>query len=680
MLLTAFKLFNHRRVLLACLSLVVLFVVAAPSAAQERQRLTDLFYGEALYHIYQDDFFQAIRILDHELAQHYGVDTPQQDSLYRYKANAELSVGELELNYRMHQQAGRALQRIFQENIDQATQNAAALRMARILFDKNQYVDVINALELIRGQQSAEFQADVVMLRGMTEMHQRNYSVAIELLQPLIFSDKHRDYALYNLGLSYLLSGDQAQGASYLEQLGAQTTEDKELLALQDKANLILGNRYLDEGYPQLAKPVLNRIRLDGPFSNQALLKAGWSAVALKDYEAAITPWSLLHERETTDIAVQEALLALPFAYSALESFGRAALFYGEAVDRLTSEIAKVDAAIAGVNDNRLLTALGEDDDRNHIRFLNNISKNSGIAELRYLFRLMASSDFNESVKNYRDLLFMKQTLEQLNRNIQAFNDLVSTRTAYYQPLIPQVEETFAVLDTAYTQALQRKTFLQERLALVQRLHDPRALATDAELTIEDAVLRLENRVSDIADAEEKAQTQHRLSRLKGVMKWQQDMAYEARLEQAYQLLNALENDLKNMQNTHAIVVNDKREAYQSFVGYEIQLRRLQTKLNSLLANANSLLRQQGRFINKAAIIELDTRRKKLSDYQTRARFALAESYDKATQKQLSEFEAQKRAENAANDNEAAEPNASAESPDAQASPTEAPPEAPNAP
>ena len=64
-----------------------------------------------------------------------------------------------------------------------------------------------------------------------------------------------------------------------------------------------------------------------------------------------------------------------------------------------------------------------------------------------------------------------------------------------------------------------------------------------------------------------------------------------------------------------------------------------------MLATTKSLIRQQGRFINKVVIIELDNRRKKLSDYQTRARFALAESYDKATQKQARDLEEQIRSE-----------------------------------
>ena len=46
---------------------------------------------------------------------------------------------------------------------------------------------------------------------------------------------------------------------------------------------------------------------------------------------------------------------------------------------------------------------------------------------------------------------------------------------------------------------------------------------------------------------------------------------------------------------------------------------------------------KQGRVLETMAINELDRRRKRLEEYQIKARFALAESYDRATKAQLDE-------------------------------------------
>ena len=52
---------------------------------------------------------------------------------------------------------------------------------------------------------------------------------------------------------------------------------------------------------------------------------------------------------------------------------------------------------------------------------------------------------------------------------------------------------------------------------------------------------------------------------------------------------------------------------------------------------------KQGRLLETMAINELDNRRKRLEEYQIKARFALAESYDRATKAELdSEIEKQR--------------------------------------
>ena len=62
----------------------------------------------------------------------------------------------------------------------------------------------------------------------------------------------------------------------------SQTNE--ELLALKDKANLALGFAYLQANKPALAKPFLERVRLNGAQSTRALLGLGWADAALGNY------------------------------------------------------------------------------------------------------------------------------------------------------------------------------------------------------------------------------------------------------------------------------------------------------------------------------------------------------------------------------------------------------------
>src|SRR5205085_2019578 len=106
------------------------------------------------------------------------------------------------------------------------------------------------------------------------------------------------------------------------------------------------------------AQQAFDRVRLEGPYSNRALLSTGWAEVSAHDYEKALVPWGMLIGRDATDAAVQEAKLALPFAYSRLQLYGRAALLYGQALDSFDKELEKVDASVRSIRAGNFLKAL----------------------------------------------------------------------------------------------------------------------------------------------------------------------------------------------------------------------------------------------------------------------------------------------------------------------------------
>src|SRR6266404_2811692 len=100
--------------------------------------LRDPYFGEALYHAYQGQYFDALQRLDTELAQYHVLDEPKLDTLHYHINDAEFSVGDFELDYRMHQRAGRAIKAVLEGTVDEAVRNEAAFSLARIHFQKGQ--------------------------------------------------------------------------------------------------------------------------------------------------------------------------------------------------------------------------------------------------------------------------------------------------------------------------------------------------------------------------------------------------------------------------------------------------------------------------------------------------------------------------------------------------------------
>ena len=73
-----------------------------------------------------------------------------------------------------------------------------------------------------------------------------------------------------------------------LTAVGTLNSGQPELLALRDRANLALGFAYLQANQPEQARVPLERVRLNGAYSNKALLGLGWADAATGDYQ----PWT----------------------------------------------------------------------------------------------------------------------------------------------------------------------------------------------------------------------------------------------------------------------------------------------------------------------------------------------------------------------------------------------------
>src|ERR1051326_6854171 len=145
--------------------------------------LKDLFFGEALYRAFQGQFFDALQRLDTEIAQYRGLDKPELDTLHYHINNAEFSVGDFELNYRMHQRAGRAIKAVLEGAVDEAVRNEAAFRLARIHFQKDQLDDAENEPARIHGVVPAGIRDDVEFLRANIDMATGRPGDAVNVLR-----------------------------------------------------------------------------------------------------------------------------------------------------------------------------------------------------------------------------------------------------------------------------------------------------------------------------------------------------------------------------------------------------------------------------------------------------------------------------------------------------------------
>ncbi|WP_129648474.1 tetratricopeptide repeat protein [Peristeroidobacter agariperforans] len=595
--------------------------------------LQDLHFGEALYYAHQGQYLEALERLDAELGQYRDLDEPQLDSLHFHVGEAQFSVGDFELNYRMHHRAGRAIKAVLEGAVDEAVRNEAAFRLARIHFQKDQLEEALHALDRIQGRIPESIRDEVEFLRANVYLASGRPADAANVLQRLQGADGLTGFAEYNLGIA-LLHDQRADAAlEQLDKAGKIQAQDDAVKAIKDKSNLILGDLLFESNRFERAQLSFDRVRLEGPFSNQALLRSGWAAMSAEQYDRAIVPWTALVERDVTDGAVQEALLALPYAYGKLNVNGRAALMYGRALETFSAEGARVDASIRSIREGKFLKALVREEIRQDKDWVIRLRSLPESPETYYLATLMASHDFQTALQNYLDLEDVRKKLETWQRSFAAFEDIIERRRKNYEPLLPEVDAKFRELDSQIRLRQEQRNNIEKRLHGMLTAPRPDHLATADERIVRERLNEIERALESMPEASIEHE-RRRLERLQGVLTWQLNTQYHERLTEAYEHLEQLNADIAKMRSQYQAFVRARQAAMHSYVGYSAPITRLRRRVGESLQQVTLVMARQGRVLEMVAINELGIRRDRLESYESQARYAVADSYDRATRAQ----------------------------------------------
>jgi len=619
--------------LFVVLTILIFSASSAPAAPAAPKELKDLYFGEALYYAFQGNWFDAIARLDTELMQHYGVDEPERDTLHYHINQAEFDVGDFELAYRMHQRAGRAIKAVIEGNVEESVRNEAIFRLARMYFQKDQPENALQAVERIQGAVPEDIRDDLAFLRAQIFMANGRFDDAARILNNLQGAKSLEGFATYNLGIALLRGGKVREGHQYIDRTGRIESGNPATLAIKDKSNLILGDKLLNEKDFAAAKELLDRVRLSGPFSNRALLGSGWADASRERFESALVPWSVLAEREATDPAVQEGLLAVPYAYAKLGVYSKAALMYGRALEAFGKEIDKLGASITSIREGKFLKALVREELKQDANWVVKLRELPETPETFYLLDLMASHDFQESLKNYLDLEQLREKLEVWSGDLVAFEDIIRQRRAYYQPLLPAIDREFRRLDSQMRLRLEQRDRIEQRLQTMLVAPRPDHLATAEERIIGEQLAHVEQTL--IAQSAVVAPgTRDRVRRMRGVLDWKIYTEYDQRLTVAHKNLRDLNHVIDVLHKQYTSFVRTRQAATQSYEGYDEMIRRRRLRIQAAQENVRALMARQGQMLESMAVNELSKRRDRLEEFQIKARFALADSYDRASKAQ----------------------------------------------
>lgn len=640
----------HRGLMSAVLCALPMMGMAAE---KPKTSVADLRYGVSLFHYYQQDYLSALTEL---------MIADTRDGIQGHADNPELMAAGISLAFGMENHAERLFHELLQgEKRPQKVRDAAWFYLGKLHYIRGNWNDAEQSFARV----GPDFNP---VLTGEMRALQINLQIRRDQLVPIPLKRLNQNqlgnwspYALYNMGAAYARAGNYNQANVYYRELVKLEAPENprlraEYWALQDKAFTAMGYSYLLQKSYSAAIEQFSKVLLDGPQANQALLGYGWAAIEQEQYELAIRPWQMLRQRSLIYPAVQESLLALPFAYEKLGAEGDALSAYETAESLLTGEIALVqdmratltqgellniigskpvtteelDAASADPDsDPTILTAVVTDDGQNWLK----LDRTSVIkTRSAYLSELFAQNEFQTAVLDLRDLLRLRKVLQDWQPKLDIYADLLQEK----QNLRLRQEQQLA------QQALgnQRMILREERDQLAARLQriidneDALAVADDNIRDLYKMVERSEITLKRMqAAGEDTTDYAESLRMYRGILQWQATNSFA-------------DNLWKNEHNRQVIdealtQLDDTAERIEAITSTSLDIQPVMARIRALQKETQNQLVQTEQVIDVRAVElrdqvdrQLASHQQRLTAYLAQSHLAVARLYDKALRKQ----------------------------------------------
>lgn len=603
---------------------ITLLMLAAPATYaakidKEPIVVQDPQYGEVLFHFYQEDYFPAIVKL---------LAAKEQQQLNDHAEDAELLLGGMYLSYGHHLEAAAIFERMLADNVSTEIRDRTWFFLSKIWYQRGYLDKSQEALGFIEGELPKNLQREALMLEAQILIDAGEYDPAIALLQNWKGKTEWASYAKFNVGVALVRSGRIEEAQALLNDLGNLNPFNEELTSLRDKANLALGYALLQDKQPLAAKAPLQRVRLEGPFSNKALLGIGWADAELDNYRRALAPWMELRGRDLLDSAVQESMLAIPYAMAQLDSISQAADHYLNAIEAFYEESSRLDRTIAHIESGEMFDQFLTTNPTDSTGWYWQLEQLPEGLEARYLFHLLASHEFQEGLKNYRDLNYLYQNLDAWQGSVDVYGNMLETRKEAYEQRLPRVEDALARadLDGMVSQKLEFDSTLNN----IEESRDWLALATRSEFEMWGEISGLENTPALRADIPEAAEVREKIQLLKGVLQWQLERDFKDRLWRIRRNLNDAGEALVATQRSRRQIDETIRNEPLRFEALSNRVYGLAPRIEGMKMSVEDTLSTQRAFLQSIAVGELQAQKQRLEVYTIQARFALAAIYDVA--------------------------------------------------
>ena len=609
----------HKRMvgvlLLACISLPGLLM-----AEQERHEkvVEDLPYGVALYHLFRGQHLQAITELD--VAEY-------RKALKQQAEDAELLKGGLYFSYGLSEDAESIFNRLLDENSSAETRNRIWFSLANIEEEKGNDERVGELLSKIEGKLPQRFEDQRQYLLNRYHIGKKQFGDAVKNSNQISENSIWKAYTQYNLGIALKQNWEASRDwLGRVQKMAIFSPRDEEMQSLGDRAQLALGLYSMEKRDVSSAIAYMSKVRSVSPLTNHALLASGWGWSRRNSPDKALGLWQSLRDKNQTDTASLEALLAIPHAYEQKGNLELSALFYDQAAGRFDQLLNEMDAAIADIEKNELVQALR----RNRLVE----QKREGGRPLKlpvssvstFLHPMMARKSFQVEIKRYHELLDIADFLAQWENDLPALKLMLNERRLAFERKKPLVEE-FSGFDQLQKFRRQRDVMAAE-VKRIGEQKDYLSLANEDEQEYLEQLAEVKTSLQRLSAKRDVSEEREKYRLISGLLSYRIETEYVGRYWQLKRALSDLDQILQQAVSRADSLKQAVDRNEQNLGGYQTRITKQFEETRSLAGRVSALIEQQQRHINELAVQGMMARKQHLVELRLNARFSLVRLYD----------------------------------------------------
>ncbi|WP_078083019.1 tetratricopeptide repeat protein [Microbulbifer mangrovi] len=603
---------------------------AEPASTRKFQQAQDMRYGAALYHYFQGNTFDALSTL---------MVSDVRGDIVHHRDNAELIRGGISLAFGLERQAASLFEQQLQKTADENNRQRitrfreiAWLKLAELNYRQQNWDTAALQLEKSGAMHQSDLPLNLAIRSGDLEQAHTLLGMASLPVPKQVLGHSNLAAALARQQQLAAAADEYRRAATLVEQY---PDADDELRVLRDKARIGAGYALaLNNDYAGAAQE-FQSVRLDTPWSPQALLGLGWASVNGEEYQRAVDALSYLIQQNPLSPEVQEALLALPFSYEmlrrpklALKAYEGAEQKYLQALSDLATLFeasGRLQFAEIDVEENIDLRRYGWLEDARTPAFMR--------INQKYLLQMMQSDRLQMQLSQLRDLRHLKQVLEQWQQRLPEFDNLIEEREQRRVAIVQQHDS--AQYDQQVQIAERELATLKTNLARIETQQDGLAMLATAggeEAEFLRMLRAAEARYQNLSNAGKTSNYQRQtLARARGILQWQAAEQYHENLWQKRKSISQLEEqlvDAARRQRNVARIAADAPQLNLLADGIESAGQRIAQQKNAIeraSAAIETSIRQDMRNTLEAAKVRVE-------GYMAHARLSIARIQDAAVQ------------------------------------------------